>query len=47
MDTFVAVFTGFVVIAVIYMGLSVLGVSPSKVWKAGLEKLKGFFKKKG
>lgn len=46
MDTFVAVFTGFAVIAVIYMGLKVMDISPSKVWKAGLGKLKGFFKKK-
>lgn len=43
MDTFVAVFTGFVAIAVIYMGLKVVDVSPSKVWKAGLGKLKSLF----
>lgn len=42
-----AVLTGLIVIAVVYMGLQVMGISPSKVWKAGLEKLKGFFKKKG
>jgi len=43
--SFVNVFLAVCVVGIIYMGLKVLGISPSKVWKAGVGAIKSLFKK--